>query len=115
MFGQRTLTQQVHHVGAEKCGGHGPVTEIANDVGVDGLSTPMDRDAGWLHKERGHEVRGDRGRRRHAEEKDQHRCHQRTAAHAGQANQESHHGTTQDEEDVNVHETTPLERYLVIK
>ncbi len=115
MLGHRALAQEMHHVGAQERRRDRAVTEVAHDRAVDGLATPVDEDAGRLHEEGGHEVRGDRGRRRDAEEEYQHGRHQRAAAHAGQTDEEADHGTTHDEVDVNVHATSPSVLYLVKK
>src|SRR5664280_2327304 len=102
MLGSGALAQQMEDVRAEKRRGHRAVTEIAHDVLVDRLAAPVDRHAARLHEERGHEVRGNGGRRSDPKEQHEHRGHQRATAHAGQTDEESHDGATKYEVEVNV-------------
>jgi hypothetical protein len=60
---------------------HEPLDEVQIDVSL----AQVHRAAKRLHERCNHEVIRHGGKRLHAEEQDEHRCHQRAAAHAGHA------------------------------
>jgi hypothetical protein len=63
----------------------GSDAEPLHDAQVDGAASQVNEPSDRLHEETGHHVAGHRRERCHSEEEDQHRRHERTAAHAGEA------------------------------
>jgi hypothetical protein len=106
----RAVAQQVQQVGPCERHRHRAERHPADQAQIDRALLQVDGRADGPHHHGGDQVAGDGGGRLHREQQDQHRRHQRAAARSGQSDEQSHHGTAEDDVEAQTHLAFPSHR-----
>ena len=106
-LGGLRVARHVQQIGAEERRRHRADHHPADEAQVDRAGTQVHERADRAHHDRGDEVARDRGRRRDAEQQDQHRRHQRAAAGAGHPDEQADDRAAENDVRVDVHGATP--------